>query len=103
MESATRSIRAWQAKVVRFRVGIDIGGTFSDLVVLAADGRVDLKVSSAPDRLIAGLLDGLQMLPQKPGLEAGDADAIVHGKALLKQRPIRAFISPRDAADRSAP
>jgi len=75
MESATRSIRAWQAKVVWFRVGTDIGGTFSDLVVLAADGRVEtLKVSSAPDRLNAGLLDGLQMLLQKAGLEAGDAD-----------------------------
>ena len=35
-----------------YRVGIDIGGTFTDLVVLAEDGRIGmLKVSSAPDEL----------------------------------------------------
>src|SRR5437870_4068171 len=65
---------------MRYRVGIDIGGTFSDLVVLAADGRVEtLKVSSAPERLIPVLLDGLRTLLNRAGLVAGEAEAVVHG------------------------
>ena len=32
------------------RIGVDIGGTFMDLVFLSADGRLDkLKVASTPD------------------------------------------------------
>ncbi len=57
---------------MQFRVGIDIGGTFSDLVIVAADGRVGtLKVSSAPERLIAEVVDGLGRLLDGAGLSAG--------------------------------
>ena len=39
-----------------YRVGIDIGGTFSDLVIMDEEGRVStLKVTSAPDEVIAAL------------------------------------------------
>jgi N-methylhydantoinase A len=65
---------------MRYRVGLDIGGTFSDLVVIAADGRVStLKVSSAPDELVPGLIEGLQTLLDRAGLTAAEADAVVHG------------------------
>ncbi|MFN8525040.1 MAG: hydantoinase/oxoprolinase family protein [Chloroflexota bacterium] len=65
---------------MRFRVGIDIGGTFSDLVVVAQDGRVlTLKVSSAADQVVSALVGGLATLLAGGGFRAGDADAVVHG------------------------
>jgi N-methylhydantoinase A len=91
---------------MRFRVGVDIGGTFSDLVVLAADGHVEtLKVSSAPDQVIAGLLEGLQTLLQRAGLAADDAETVVHGttvatNAILEYRGARtALITTRGFRD----
>jgi len=65
---------------VRYRVGIDIGGTFSDLVVMDDDGRVrTLKVSSAPDQVIEALVDGLRDLQHQAGLAPSDAIAVIHG------------------------
>ncbi|MEO7040115.1 MAG: hydantoinase/oxoprolinase N-terminal domain-containing protein, partial [Candidatus Elarobacter sp.] len=46
-----------------WRVGIDIGGTFTDLVALADDGRlVRHKVSSTPRAPEEGLLAALRAL-----------------------------------------
>src|SRR3954471_15641953 len=80
---------------MRYRVGIDIGGTFSDLVIMDEDGRVStLKVSSAPDEVIAALVDGLKDLQQRAGLAPADAIAVVHGttaatNAILEYRGAR--------------
>ena len=46
-----------------WRVGIDIGGTFTDLVALEDDGRlVRFKVSSTPQAPEDGLLESLRSL-----------------------------------------
>src|SRR6185436_5424632 len=80
---------------MRYRVGIDIGGTFSDLVIVDEDGRVStLKVSSAPDEVIAALLAGLRDLQRQAGLAPADAVAVVHGttaatNAILEYRGAR--------------
>src|SRR5215212_1803804 len=80
---------------MQYRVGIDIGGTFSDLVLMDEDGRVStLKVSSAPDAVIAALVDGLHDLQQRAGLAPADAVAVVHGttaatNAILEYRGAR--------------
>jgi N-methylhydantoinase A len=48
---------------VSWRVGVDIGGTFTDLVALADDGRlIRHKVSSTPRAPEDGLLDALRAL-----------------------------------------
>jgi len=48
---------------VSWRVGIDIGGTFTDLVALAGDGRlVRHKLSSTPRAPEDGLLATLDAL-----------------------------------------
>src|SRR4051812_6703831 len=68
---------------MRYRVGIDIGGTFSDLVVMDEDGRVStLKVTSVPDQVIGALVDGLRDLQQQAGLAPADAVAVVHGTTI---------------------
>jgi N-methylhydantoinase A len=65
---------------VRYRVGIDIGGTFSDLVAMDEAGRIlTLKVSSAPDQVIGALVDGLRDLQRQADLAPADAIAVVHG------------------------
>ena len=43
-----------------YRIGIDIGGTFTDMVFLAADGAlVVTKVRSTPDDFSRGIADGI--------------------------------------------
>jgi N-methylhydantoinase A len=80
---------------MRYRVGIDIGGTCSDLVIMDEDGRVStLKVSSAPDEVIGALVEGLQDLQRQAGLAPADAIAVVHGttaatNAILEYRGAR--------------
>ena len=63
---------------MRARVGIDTGGTFTDLVVLDGSGRsARLKVPSTPGDPAAALLNGLRRaLELVPGAVP---DAIVHG------------------------
>ncbi len=51
------------------RIGIDIGGTFTDLVAIAADGTVRTsKTASTPHDYTEGILTGLQaLLADTPG------------------------------------
>ena len=56
------------------RVGIDIGGTFTDIVAVAGDGRVmTCKVPSTPGDYSQGILDGLSGLMAAEGLASGQA------------------------------
>jgi len=66
-----------------YRIGIDVGGTFTDLV-LAADGRLVLdKHPTTPADQSDGVLGGLQQLAGREGIALHDllarTDAIVHG------------------------
>src|SRR6516162_3678936 len=79
-----------------YRIGIDVGGTFTDLVVVDDLGRTTLaKVPSTPADPSIGVLDGLQLLADTLGLDRsvllGETDRIVHGttvatNALLERR-----------------
>ena len=62
------------------RVGIDIGGTFTDLVFMDADGRVlRSKVLSTPDDYSVGIADGLSDATSRGGLRIADISQIMHG------------------------
>ncbi len=64
----------------RFRVGIDIGGTFTDIVLLDADGTVlTRKVSSSVDNYARAIVEGLAELFEASGLVPGDIGEIRHG------------------------
>jgi N-methylhydantoinase A len=71
------------------RVGIDTGGTFTDLVVLGDDGRaLRLKVPSTPSDPAEALVDGLRRALDAVG---GAPTGIAHGttvatNAMLEQR-----------------
>ena len=62
-----------------YRLGIDIGGTFTDVVLLSADGLMQTqKVLSTPDDYAAGVIEGALGLLAAAGVEPGEITAIVH-------------------------
>src|SRR3982750_4878841 len=79
-----------------YRIGIDVGGTFTDLVAIDQGGATMLaKVPSTPDDPSLGVLDGLSQLAERLGLERAAllaaTDRIVHGttvatNALLERK-----------------
>jgi N-methylhydantoinase A len=64
------------------RLAVDIGGTFTD-VVLEANGRqVTVKVLTTPDNPEAGVLDGIGKVMAEAGAEAAEVGLIIHGTTL---------------------
>src|SRR4051794_17898224 len=82
-----------------YRIGIDVGGTFTDLVAIDASGATTLeKVPSTPQDPSLGVLEGLEHLAQRLGLDRttllAQTDRIVHGttvatNALLERKGAR--------------
>jgi N-methylhydantoinase A len=68
------------------RVGVDVGGTFTDLVALGADGAIEVrKVVTTPHDPTVGLFHAIDVLP---------IDVLIHGttiatNALLERRGAR--------------
>jgi N-methylhydantoinase A len=67
-----------------YRVGIDVGGTFTDLICVTPDGQVILdKTPTTPDDQSAGVMNGLRELAERFGVPladlCGDLDILVHG------------------------
>ncbi len=83
----------------RFTIGIDVGGTFTDIVVTGADGRiVTAKAATTPRDQSDGVLAGIALAAEKLNLTApallGATDRIVHGttvatNALLERKGAR--------------
>lgn len=62
------------------RLSVDIGGTFTDLVLLCDDGiNFALKVSSTPDRPEDAMLTGLQAILRLARIEPSDLTEVLHG------------------------
>jgi N-methylhydantoinase A len=61
------------------RVGVDIGGTFTDIVVVTSDGVcLTKKVSSTPSNFALGIANGLGELLAEHNLAAHDVEEIIH-------------------------
>jgi N-methylhydantoinase A len=66
--------------MTRYRVGVDIGGTFTDIVFLGEHGeRLTKKVSSTADNYATGIVDGLAELARERALDAADIVELLHG------------------------
>ena len=62
------------------RIGIDIGGTFTDLVFMSPEGRIlRAKVLSTPDDYSQGIANGLEDATARNGLNLADITQIMHG------------------------
>ncbi|MCC7284188.1 MAG: hydantoinase/oxoprolinase family protein, partial [Acetobacteraceae bacterium] len=82
-----------------WRIGIDVGGTFTDLVAVDGQGSVvHAKSASTPADQSVGVMEGLARLAEAIGIARevllGDAERIVHGttvatNALLERKGAR--------------
>ena len=64
------------------RVGVDVGGTFTDLILVDEEtGRITVdKVPSTPDDPARGTVAGVQeVCERRRAIELGELDAILHG------------------------
>ena len=68
------------ATAEQYRLGADIGGTFTDVVLLGPDGRYwTKKVPSTPDDLSIGIIDGVSQLLAELELPGEEASELIHG------------------------
>ncbi len=85
--------RATRART--YRVGVDIGGTFTDIVLLGSDGSITTrKVASTMDNYGDAIVDGLREVFEELRLDPGSIEAVVHGttvatNALLEEKGAR--------------
>ncbi len=73
------------------RIAVDIGGTFTDIIVTAGDRLYRAKVLSSPPSFGTAVIDGLAALQADHGLQLAEASAVVHGttvatNAILERR-----------------
>ena len=78
-----------------YRVGVDIGGTFTDLVLVGPEGATTpIKVPSTPSDYSQAVLAGLARLIEQVGVRPQQIEEIVHGttvatNAILEKRGAR--------------
>jgi len=66
--------------MTKYRVGVDIGGTFTDIVFLGEHGeRLTKKISSTVDNYAKAIVDGLAELTREHQLEAAEIVELLHG------------------------
>ncbi|HZR68794.1 MAG TPA: hydantoinase/oxoprolinase family protein [Burkholderiales bacterium] len=70
--------------MARFLVGVDIGGTFTDCVVLDRDGRITAtKSSSTPPNFAEGMLEAMKVAAERLGLSfeqfCREIEVLTHG------------------------
>jgi N-methylhydantoinase A len=64
------------------RLAIDIGGTFTDLVLEHGADRTEAKVLTTPREPERGVMDGVRVVLERAGLRPADIGAVVHGTTL---------------------
>src|SRR5579871_923100 len=64
------------------RLAVDIGGTFTDLVLEHAGERTTTKVLTTPSAPERGVMAGMQLILGKAGLAPADIALVIHGTTL---------------------
>jgi len=82
--------------VTHFRLGIDIGGTFTDFALhdTRTDRLVGVKVPTVPADPVRGVMNGLDLLREQHGVDPAQIGYFVHGttigvNALIERRGAR--------------
>jgi N-methylhydantoinase A len=66
--------------VTSYRVGVDVGGTFTDIVLLGDDGTIHTKkISSSVENYAQAIVEGLTEVFRESSLSGGAIDEIRHG------------------------
>ena len=66
----------------KYRVGVDVGGTFTDIALEGPNGLTTAKCLTTPRAPEEGVVDGIAIALEDAGLRAGDVDLLVHGTTL---------------------
>ena len=78
-----------------YRLGVDIGGTFTDIVLLGPDGALwSKKILSTPDDYSRAIEDGIGALLDQSAIAAGDISEFAHGttvatNAIIERQGVR--------------
>jgi N-methylhydantoinase A len=81
--------------MVRYRIGVDIGGTFTDIVLLGSDGKIHtLKISSSADDYARAIVEGLSQIFEESDASPAAIEEIRHGttvasNAILERKGAR--------------
>ncbi len=81
--------------MIRYRLGIDIGGTFTDIVLLGEDGVVHTKkILSTPDDYSLAIEEGTRALLTETGIAAETIAEVSHGttvatNAIIERKGVR--------------
>jgi N-methylhydantoinase A len=68
------------ARKTTYRVGVDIGGTFTDIVLLGSNGTIHTqKISSSVDNYARAIVEGLGQVLQETRIATAALDEIRHG------------------------
>jgi N-methylhydantoinase A len=87
-----------------FRLGVDIGGTFTDIVLVGSDGSVRAKkVLSTPDDYALAVVDGARDLLEEAGVCGEMIEDVVHASTIasnpiLEGRGARTALITRTAS-----
>jgi len=71
-----------QEKEAGYRLAVDIGGTFTDIVLETPHGFESGKVLTTPDRPEQGVINGVRMVLEKANVAAAQLDLVIHGTTL---------------------
>ena len=73
----------WSSRMKKYaRLGIDIGGTFTDLALETSDGRFIEKILTTPKAPEKAVVEGICNILHDAKIEASSLDLIIHGTTL---------------------
>jgi N-methylhydantoinase A/oxoprolinase/acetone carboxylase beta subunit len=90
---------------MRAILGVDVGGTFTDVALIAGGRLVTAKVATTVADPAAGVIEGVRVALERAGVAAGDVAHFGHGttvatNAMLERRGARtAYVATRGFAD----
>ena len=81
-----------------YRIGIDVGGTFTDIVGLSDGHLVRRKVRSTPDDFSVAVLEGLRLILEEVGTSGPQVKEVIHGttvatNAIVEKKGARTGLS----------
>ena len=66
----------------QWQIGVDVGGTFTDVVVERSPAQVSTKVLTTPEAPERGVLEGVRTALERAGAAPGDVGLVIHGTTL---------------------
>jgi hypothetical protein len=87
-----------------YRIGVDIGGTFTDVVLLGAEGTLRTKkVLSTPDDYARGVVQGILELLEDTGAAPASVTKVVHATTVASNAVLEEGLALRPADDGRLP